>query len=67
MGESTGLPIRTHGAPRATSREVEAVREKWLAALRRRVEDGTYFTDARVECAIRRLVASVECDLPERS
>jgi hypothetical protein len=66
MGEDTGPPVRLRGAPRTTSPELARARALWLAALRRRVEDGSYFTPARIARAMECLLGSVRDDLPAR-
>jgi hypothetical protein len=56
--------IRTERPTGAPGPEVARARALYMQALKARVRDGSYFTDRRVETALRRLLAAVREDLP---
>ncbi len=56
--------IRTDRAPGGGCPEVARARALYMEALRARVRNGSYFTDHRVETALRRMIAALRDDLP---
>jgi len=60
--QTPDLPPFLLMAPRGPSAEVVRVRTLYLATLRRRVRDGSYFTPARIRSAMDRLFQSLADD-----
>ena len=65
MREPLPPSIRTGRAPGAPSPEVARVKALYLAALRRRIEDGSYMTEERVKTALARMTKAAGDDLPQ--
>ena len=65
MREPLPPSIRTGRAPGSPSPEVTRVKALYLAALRRRIEDGSYMTAERVKIALARMTKAACDDLPQ--
>ena len=65
MSEPVPPMIRRQRAAASPSSEVARARALYLRELRARIQAGTYFTDGRVDTAMKRLFQAVQDDLPE--